>query len=107
MSPDGEFPALPWTSMHSIVTGITNNGWLAGPTALCDWTTGAEGCLFGRRDRLRTDARPGWNSRFHPAGGGSFACVELTGVDGLAAFRIHELLEPVREDTAVRRGRRA
>jgi uncharacterized membrane protein len=164
MSPDGEFRTLPWTSLHSIVTGITNNGWLAGPTALCDWTGGAEDCLFGFLYNGRDDpvflAPPGcrasietadvntrgdvvggcretrlglwrgWQYRKgayefvdfpgatgtmlmgmnsagdvigfawmpEPGGtvnfirrGGSFAYVELTGIDGLASFRIHEI----------------
>ena len=53
MSPDGEFWTLPWASLHSIVTGTTNNGWLAGPTALCDCWETPSGCLFGSLYRGR------------------------------------------------------
>jgi len=46
MSPDGEFHTLPWVSLHSVVNNITPNGWMTGPTVLCE-SPGGEGCQFG------------------------------------------------------------
>lgn len=46
MSPRGETQMPPWDAYHSVVNNIAPNGWMTGPTAPCDWRTGAEGCLF-------------------------------------------------------------
>jgi hypothetical protein len=46
MSPDGEFHTLPWVSLHSVVNNITPNGWMTGPTVLCEPRVAA-GCQLG------------------------------------------------------------
>jgi hypothetical protein len=164
MSPGGEFRTLPWTSLHSIVTDISNNGWMTGPTLLCEPSGGGVGCqlgfLYNGRDEPLFLDPPGCRVNIHtndvnargevvgscqvvqfgpfrgykyadgsyefiefpgatstqmmgineaghvigfasmpdPGGtvnfirrGDRFESIELTGVDGLASFRIHQI----------------
>jgi hypothetical protein len=58
MSPDGEFYTLPWAPLHSVVTSITSNGWMTGPTAPCDWRVEGGACLYGFLYRGRGE--PHW-----------------------------------------------